>query len=113
MVFLRISLAVLTCGAIVAACGSRTDLPTGTVAGTTEEASTDATLDQRDGDARRDGERPFDGPLFEGGPLDVTTDCDAGPTCSDADPGFIYRCGVRVFQCSSLERCREGQCARQ
>ena len=110
MVFLRISLAVLTCGAIVAACGSRTDLPTGTVAGTTEEASTDATLDQRDGDARRDGERPFDGPLFEGGPLDVTTDCDAGPTCSDADPGFIYRCGVRVFQCSSLERCREGQC---
>jgi hypothetical protein len=52
-----------------------------------------------------------DGPLFEGGPLDVTTDCpDSSTYCDPNDLGYLYACGTRVFQCSSLEQCEQGQC---
>jgi IgGFc binding protein len=56
-------------------------------------------------DARVD--RPGDGPLFEGGKLDVVTDCGQPPYCDPRDPGFVYQCGVRIEQCSSLEQCAQ------
>ena len=28
-------------------------------------------------------------------------------TASPSDPGYVYKCGQRVFQCSSLEQCEE------
>jgi hypothetical protein len=71
--------------AVVVACGSRTGLLTPT-------ATQDA------GDA---------GPLFEGGPLDASIDCKNPTYCDPADPGYVYQCGVRVYQCSSLEQCEE------
>jgi hypothetical protein len=48
-----------------------------------------------------------EGPLYDGGPLDVAIDCSTPRYCVPSDPGYIYACGVRVFQCSSLEQCEE------
>lgn len=47
------------------------------------------------------------GPLYDGGPLDVAIDCSTPRYCVPSDPGYVYECGVRVFQCSSLEQCEE------
>jgi len=47
------------------------------------------------------------GLLYDGGPLDVAIDCGTPRYCVPNDPGYIYECGVRVFQCSSLEQCEE------
>jgi hypothetical protein len=47
------------------------------------------------------------GPLYDGGPLDVVTDCPSPPYCEPGDPGYVYKCGQRVYQCSSLEQCEE------
>jgi hypothetical protein len=45
-------------------------------------------------------------PIIEGGALDVTLDdCNTLSYCVASDPGYIYQCGVRIFQCSSLEQC--------
>jgi hypothetical protein len=48
-----------------------------------------------------------DGPttIFEGGILDVTTDCPFPAVCEPSDPGYVYKCGERIIQCSSLEQC--------
>jgi hypothetical protein len=47
------------------------------------------------------------GPIFEGGPLDVQVDCAQPAYCDPSDPGYVWKCGQRVFQCSSLEQCEE------
>jgi hypothetical protein len=47
------------------------------------------------------------GPLYDGGPLDVQVECATPTYCNEADPGYVYKCGQRVFQCSSLEQCEE------
>jgi hypothetical protein len=85
--------------AVLFACGARTGL-------VAPEPPPDATSF----DVTVDHTHP-DGPLFEGGPLDVTTDCpDSSTYCDPNDLGFVYACGKRVFQCSSLEQCEKGQC---
>jgi hypothetical protein len=47
------------------------------------------------------------GPVIEGGPLDVQVDCAAPSYCDPSDLGYVWKCGERVFQCSSLEQCEE------
>ena len=47
------------------------------------------------------------GPLYDGGPLDVQVECATPSYCTPTDPGFVYKCGQRIFQCSSLEQCEE------
>jgi hypothetical protein len=47
------------------------------------------------------------GPLYDGGPLDVQVECATPTYCAPGDPGYVYKCGQRVFQCSSLEQCEE------
>ncbi len=47
------------------------------------------------------------GPLYEGGPLDAALECSTPTYCDPGDPGYVYQCGVRVYQCSSLEQCEE------
>ena len=91
---LRIVLGTAFAVVVGEACGARTGLIA------PSDATVDVALDQSG-----------DGPLFEGGPLDVTTDCaDASTYCKDGDPSYLYACGQRVFQCSSLEQCVDGQC---
>jgi hypothetical protein len=117
MLVLRLGLTFGVASLIVAACGSRTDLPSGLAGASGEggergEASFDGTRESS-GEASRDGlasDAPADRPLIEGGPLDAPLDCDAGPTCDPSDPGYVLQCGVRVFQCSSLETCKDGRC---
>jgi hypothetical protein len=46
-------------------------------------------------------------PVFEGGPLDVQVDCASPTYCDPSDLGYIWKCGERIFQCSSLEQCEE------
>ncbi|HTQ42724.1 MAG TPA: IgGFc-binding protein [Polyangiaceae bacterium] len=53
------------------------------------------------------------GPLYDGGPLDVAIDCSTPRYCVPSDPGYVYECGVRVFQCSSLEQCEERESGAQ
>jgi hypothetical protein len=33
------------------------------------------------------------------------TECNDVPFCNKADPGYVYKCGVPVEQCGSLEQC--------
>ncbi len=102
---------------VAAACGSRTELLGGV--DETEDAAVDgtstsdvATNDDRPigPDAHPPIDAPDDHPIVEGGALDVVTDCPDPTYCDPNDPGFVYRCGVRVFQCSSLETCKLGKC---
>ncbi|HEY1960145.1 MAG TPA: IgGFc-binding protein [Polyangiaceae bacterium] len=87
-------------GALFVACGSRTGLLAPELADATTDGSGDVLVDQTG-----------DGPLVEGGPLDVTTDCpDSSTYCDPNDPDYLWACGQRVFQCSSLEQCENGQC---
>ncbi len=98
------------------ACGSRTGL---VIDELTPNAGTDARPDRfgrddvtvdRTADSVGDMsiDTSFDGPiLFEGGKLDVQVDCATPSTCDKRDPGFVYKCGVRVEQCSSIETCAE------
>ena len=67
--------------ALVIACGSRTGLLVPT--------ATDA------------------GPLYEGVRSTSAIDCPTPAYCDPGDLGYVYECGVRVFQCSSLEQCEE------
>ena len=55
------------------------------------------------------GPAPADasGPLVEGGPLDVRVDCAAPSYCDPTDLGYVWKCGERTVQCSSLEQCEE------
>ncbi len=88
---------------IFVACGSRTglDAPTKHDGAT----MTDVMVEELNADGPQG-----DGPLFEGGALDVVTDCGQPPYWDPNDLGYIYKCGVRVYQCSSLEQCFMGQC---
>jgi hypothetical protein len=112
--WLRVFLSLAFTALIVVSCGSRTSLPapepsangeTGVESGGGEGGDTSADVSHE-----AEGDAPKDGPLIEGGPIDVAIDCDSGPTCNPDDPGFVYQCGVRVFQCSSLETCKNGKC---
>lgn len=109
---------------LVGACGSRSELPGGSLSANEAGDGTIESSAENDGngDGNRDGTADAldstidvgdaldDHPLVEGGPIDATIDCDSGPTCVDSDPGYLYQCGTRVFQCSSLETCNGGKC---
>jgi len=84
---------VLALAVLFVSCGSRTGLLV---------PDSDATADARS-----------DGPLFDGGPLDVQVDCPTPSYCEPGDPGHIYRCGVAVYQCGSLEQCEERESGAQ
>ncbi len=119
--WLRLASSSVAVATLIVACGSRTglDLPQNDCAEgfidcqPAPDAQHDAPRDNTvppadvlvDRDGPRDVFREGDGPLFEGGPLDVVTDCVQPAYCDPADPGFIYKCGVRIFQCNSLEQC--------
>jgi hypothetical protein len=90
---------VFVAGAIVLACGSRTGLLSDEVPVTDASIDRDATIDVNP-----------DGPIKEGGKLDVAVDCPEPPYCDPKDPGFVYQCGTRTIECSSLEQCFEGKC---
>ena len=82
---------------IFVACGSRTGLPVDDIAATFD-ASLDTTIDVRsEGDTAP--------PIREGGPRDVMTDCPEPPYCDPKDPEHVYKCGVIVYDCSSIETC--------
>lgn len=112
---LRASVVTGVLGFIFAACGSRTSLVDGQL-GSETDATTDGTTnaDGPKSDAPLDRDAPnessTDAPLVEGGPLDVQIDCNEPKYCDPRDTGYIYQCGVRVFQCSSLEECKNAQC---
>jgi hypothetical protein len=74
---------------LILACGARTGLFLESA------APVDAGFDAPSLDAQG-----FDGHL-----LDVVTECNDLPFCNKADPGYVYKCGVRVEQCGSLEQC--------
>lgn len=82
---------------VIVACGSRSGLDA-------PDLHDGAPIDGTMSDVRMDGPA-FDGPLFEGGALDVVTDCGQPAYCDPNDLGYVWQCGVRVFQCSSLEQC--------
>ncbi|HEX8789968.1 MAG TPA: hypothetical protein VF765_03390 [Polyangiaceae bacterium] len=84
--FSGVALAALAGAAAFSACGSRTGL-----------------LVPEEGQ----------GPLYDGGPLDVAIDCSTPRYCVASDPGYLYACGVRVYQCSSLEQCEERESGAQ
>ena len=98
---------------VFVACGSRSELVDGEVGVNVVDGQVDTSADGRtdarfEADAPKDA--PHDGPLVEGGPLDVQVDCNEPTYCDPRDLGYVYQCGVRVFQCSSLEECKEGRC---
>ncbi len=84
----RFAFASLAAAALFVACGARTGLD----AEPPIDASIDATKD---------------GPLIEGGPLDVQVDCPQPAYCDPSDLGYVWKCGQRIIQCSSLEQCEE------
>src|SRR5689334_15779115 len=111
---LRFGFSALTIAAVLVACGARTGLQEDpprldASADATLDAQTEASLDAR-ADATLDAtldasfDAPSDSPLFEGGELDAKPECTAPAYCDPLDRGFIYRCGVRIFQCSSIEQ---------
>jgi hypothetical protein len=92
-----------------AACGSRTG-----VGGGDQGPNADGGVTYFDGPVSADTNAP---PIFEGGALDVSIDCNQPVECDPANPGFLYECGTAVFQCSALEQCVEacdgGRCTAQ
>ena len=50
---------------------------------------------------------------YEGGPLDVQVECSAPSYCDPSDPTHIFRCGVPIFLCGSLEQCEERESGAQ
>jgi hypothetical protein len=84
----------VTVAALVVACGARTGLDVGP-----PTSDIDASLP--------------DGGGTEGGPLDVQVECSAPPFCDPSDPGHIFRCGVPIFQCGSLEQCEDRESGAQ
>ncbi|HEX7603824.1 MAG TPA: hypothetical protein VF316_19535, partial [Polyangiaceae bacterium] len=73
--------ALAVCGVLIA-CGSRTGLLA------PDEPTIDASIDAHD--ATAEDVVATDGPLHEGGKLDVTTDCPDPPTCDPKDPDYVY-----------------------
>ncbi|HEY3818455.1 MAG TPA: IgGFc-binding protein [Polyangiaceae bacterium] len=90
----RFAFASLAAAVLFVACGARTGLY--------EEppAPIDATVD-----APKEGSPPF----IEGGALDVQVDCPTPAYCDPSDLGYVWKCGERIIQCSSLEQCEENE----
>jgi len=44
-------------------------------------------------------------PMHDAHPLDVAPECTSPTYCNPDNPNFIYKCGVPIFQCGSLEQC--------
>ena len=88
-----LAFASLAVAVLFVACGARTGLygP--------EPGPVDATAD-----APKEG-----APFVEGGPLDVQVDCPTPAYCDPSDLGFVWKCGERIIQCSSLEQCQESE----
>ncbi len=110
---LRASVVTGVLGFVFAACGSRTSLVDGEldeVGDSSTDGTTSDSIVTTDAITFRDAPNEGDGPLIEGGPLDVQVDCNEPKYCDPRDTGYIYQCGVRVFQCSSLEECKNAQC---
>jgi hypothetical protein len=97
---------------LAAACGSRTDPGGGELAGLVDGSIHVTTFDAPIVSA--DTNAP---PIFEGGALDVSLDCNQPVECDPQNPGYLYECGTAVFQCSALQQCQEscdgGRCAAQ
>ena len=92
---------------VVASCGARTGLELKPRHDAGRDASSDATFDVGL-DAPRDVEHiPDVIPPQDGHFLDAKADCDTPTYCKPDDPNYIYKCGVRIFQCGSLEQCEE------
>jgi IgGFc binding protein len=91
---LAASLPPLVGFAILAACGARTGLPIPVL---------------EDARARDVESEPFQDVtiIHEAHFLDVHPDCDTPTYCVPGDPNYVYKCGVRIEQCSSLEQCEE------
>jgi hypothetical protein len=83
----------LAVAALFVACGARTGLDG------PEVGPIDATAD-----APKEG-----APIIEGGPLDVQVDCPTPSYCDPSDLGYVWKCGQRIYQCSSLEQCQESE----
>jgi hypothetical protein len=86
----RFAFAFLALASLFVACGARTglDVP--------DRTRPDASVPIVDS-----------GPLAEGGPLDVGAECATPAYCDPSDPGYVWKCGERILQCSSLEQCEE------
>src|ERR1700678_1395557 len=95
---------------VVASCGARTGLELKPRHDAGRDAASDATFDVSI-------DSPKDAPLEhipdvipppqDGHFLDAKADCEAPAYCKADDPNYIYKCGVRIFQCGSLEQCEE------
>jgi hypothetical protein len=106
---LALLLAAFPPAALFVACGSRTALDVDLIL--FPDGGGDGSLDGKiDGKVDGAPDAVPDAPINEGGPLDVVTDCGQPPYCDVNDPGYVYQCGVRIYQCSSLEACVMGQC---
>jgi hypothetical protein len=84
-------------GAIVASCGARTGLLLDEPFPVSDATTSDVRSDGPVGDEFS--------PVVEGGYLDVVTDCATPTYCDPSDLSYVWKCGVRIEQCSSLEQC--------
>jgi hypothetical protein len=95
----RYLIATLPSLAVVVACGARTGLSVLVPA--------DAAIDHE-----RDAPEEFSSfqdvaPVHDAHLLDVMPDCSTPTYCVPGDPNYVYKCGIRIEQCSSLEQCVE------
>lgn len=105
----RVCSLALTFAFILLACGSRTGLFVDVSVKEPADATVDPGIDvdTPQGPDATLVDAPGDGPLFDRVTLDVKTDCPDPEYCDERDPGFIYKCGQRVVQCSSIEQCSQ------
>ena len=88
----RLAFGSLAVAALFVACGARTGL----------DGPGPTPLDATAADGPGEG-----APFIEGGPLDVQVDCPTPTYCDASDLGYVWKCGQRIIQCSSLEQCQE------
>jgi hypothetical protein len=93
--------------ALIAACGARTGLEGVELLDATIDAP-DSARDVTMRDAREEETSFTDVPVVhEAHIFDVQPECGAPSVCHANDPGYVYKCGIRIEQCSSLEQCEE------
>ncbi len=103
---------------VIASCGARTglDIPFKDDASRTARATHHVDASQRHDsgldattqirDAAKD--HGIDVPIpNDGHMLDVMDECAAPTYCVATDPGYIYKCGERIYQCGSLQQCED------